>query len=254
MNRIAVVGNSHVAALALGWRELEAERPGCSLTFFAAPRTLINGLEPRGGDLVARDPDLRKSLVATSGGPPRIVAADYDRFILCGMGFGLRRLMAIYTEYSSEEMAISPARQPVSDACFVAAVRGSLRGSGLVELAGKLRQLTDNPIDIIPEPNPSNEIYEIPSPVHAGWNLASETDEREIIAALFEEAARDALPDLQVVPTPPSSRFDVITSRAEFSRGSVRLTDNLDVAHGNDDVFHMNGKYGRIVLDSLLAA
>ena len=36
MTRICVLGNSHAAAIALGWKTLQADYPGVSLTFFAA--------------------------------------------------------------------------------------------------------------------------------------------------------------------------------------------------------------------------
>jgi hypothetical protein len=52
MTRICAIGDSHIAALMLGWKQIECEYPGTQFTFFGAPDTEMGNLSVSLGSLV----------------------------------------------------------------------------------------------------------------------------------------------------------------------------------------------------------
>src|ERR1700748_2002214 len=85
---ICVIGNSHTAAFKQAWdNRAPAVADGVSLTFFAARSQYLDTLVYEPGAFVSRDPELSERLRLTSGGKDRIDLADYDAFVLIGMGY-----------------------------------------------------------------------------------------------------------------------------------------------------------------------
>jgi hypothetical protein len=250
MTRIAVIGNSHVAALAVAWREVREAYPISSITFFAAP-SIIRGLQVNGRKIVANNINTQRYLHMSSGGVTDIIVDDFHEFVICGMGFGLRSLMKIYSSYRSEAMRIVEDRAPVSDECFDASGAGLLGSSGAVGTLQMLRDLGAPKILLAPEPSPSSDIYgdDLGSP----WREARANRDDLILSARYRRACDLAAAGALVLAQPADTMQDGVTTLPNFSRGSVGLAAGMSMEHGASDRFHMNADYGRCVLEQLLS-
>ncbi len=87
--RLCLLGNSHVAALKLGFSGSEA-------VFFASPSRTLRTLQPQDGELVSTDPDLRRRLAKSSGGAETIRVSEFDAFLVVGCALGLASATGIY--------------------------------------------------------------------------------------------------------------------------------------------------------------
>ncbi len=87
MQRICVIGDSHAAALKLGWETIRAGLPGMELDFYAAPKPHMAAFAAEDGKLVATSTALKKFLEQTSGARFSI-DGSYDLYLVCGIGAG----------------------------------------------------------------------------------------------------------------------------------------------------------------------
>lgn len=250
-HRLCIIGNSHVAAFATGWKEIASAWPGVEVTFFAARGARLRDLVVRNGALRAKNDAVRQSLEWTSGGRGEIVAADYDAFWLIGLRFGVRMIMDAYETAWSESHAPDPGRAPISDAAFARAAEGLLRGTVAVKLHDQLRAITTAPIHLFPQPNPSVEGLDIADPGVEPFQRALRLGDAPAVWRQYLDARNAVAAERGLVfrDQPDDSRVhDIFTSDA-FGRGSVRLSEGLSEEHGETDFKHMNAAYGAMMLE-----
>jgi hypothetical protein len=242
MTTICAIGDSHLAALKLGWETIKADHPGIRLVFFGAPGMNLKDLAVSEASLVPTTERLRKMMKHTSGGLETITRS-YDRFLVCGMKFAVFMVQRLYHKYRSEAEERDE-RPPISNECLLRAAQGCLRTSLSVEVVEKLRQVTRAPIGLIPVPFRAND-----AAVGQMWKR-----DRALVARTFAEAARRLGDDLDFQPLfPPAAMLsNPIQTKAEYSENSVRLQGG-NKAHGEEDVAHMNPKYGAELLGAILA-
>ncbi|WP_137154049.1 hypothetical protein [Rhizobium sp. FKL33] len=84
--KIAIIGNSHIAALKLAWTEIAPDFPQHQIVFFGHRGNKIANLIEKEERLVGKDPGLRKAMKFTSGGVGAINPKDYDLFLVHGVG------------------------------------------------------------------------------------------------------------------------------------------------------------------------
>jgi hypothetical protein len=245
MKRVCVIGNSHIAALKLGWDIIKDEYPQIDLTFFGSPRKNLGDLRVENGALVPGSEKTLKQLQRTSGGESEIVAGKFDNFLIVALNFGVRRLEDLYRHYRSEEHKNAKgANHYVSNACFLLAAKGHLRNTLAFEIAGKLKQLTDNPIMFVPQPFPSANISGDPL-----WeDMIQYGDDAPIARTFIEIASELTANDEPVIQQPEETKSGEMFTKSELSKGSKRLTRNFNVEHPDDDYWHMNQDYGAAVL------
>lgn len=250
---VCLIGNSHLAALALGWRQVADRYPGVSMTFFGSPAGTLRGLRAEDGRLVPGTPKLRETLAAISGGIDVIDTAAYDEFWLVGMGFGSQRMMAVYEKSWAEDQQPDPHRAPVSTELFRTAVLANLTSSLAMELHRRLRSITDKPIRIMPEPMLSAAVLDTPDERFDAWRLAATRGEEPSLAAMWRDALAELRQDGGVAAEQPAATLaSQLFSDPRFGKGSIRLTTALQTAHTDDDYAHMNADYGAMVLAEAL--
>lgn len=83
---ICIIGNSHVGSLKNAWNALKAKPESISVEFFAAPGDSLAALELKDGVIGATDEEVAERLRFTSGGNDQLRPADYDAFLLVGLG------------------------------------------------------------------------------------------------------------------------------------------------------------------------
>jgi hypothetical protein len=224
--RLCVIGNSHVGALKLGCSDGD-------VTFFASHARTLRTLYPKDGCLVSDQPDVRKWLAFTSGGQDSIRVADYDAFLIAGCGLGLPTLGMMYETHRLSKHATG-GEQIISAAALEQAVAGLVRYSLATRVADLVRQLTDAPIAILPDPLPAPWIVQ----KHQPW-LADEDIRRTLTTLYREQVVQIPHPVLEQ----PASTVDGDFTKEEFSRGSLKLLE-YNRRHAQDEPYHMNADYG----------
>jgi len=246
MNRVCVIGDSHVAALKKGWELIQPRYDGFELTFFAAPAHLAVDLDVADGRLVTSNEKLRQFLKLTSGGRTEI-GPDYDRIILCGFGLSLARLVAVYNREArvTEIMTVDEKLKSVSAEEFLALGRNQIYYTLAFQIVAKLKKITQAPIFVVTNPMPGATGRE------EFWGkLERNGDAPHIVEAFLtvcERVCRET--GTTFVPQPMKTRRDGIKTRRRYTLNAVRLT-----AGNNDDGQHMNAAYGAIVLAAALDA
>lgn len=254
MKRLCLIGNSHIAAVKLGWDRLRDRYPGLTLTFFGSRRPdSCRNLQLENGALVPTDEALRRSFAWTSGGAGDIRLGDYDGFLLIALQFAPQRVVDVAAQYSYLHPALDTAKRLVSRECFLDAVMDGLRSSIAAGITARLRKGTDRPVLIVAQPGRSEDI--LADPEFRASHAAADHPSWDVLAKVWTECAlKEALRlDAGFVPQPGQTiRHHLFTARA-YSKGSVRLTPGFSRAHGADDHAHMNADYGAAVIESVMA-
>lgn len=252
MKRICFLGNSHIAALKLGWDEFGQRAANYTPTFFAARKNKLKDLEPQGRSLVPDNDELRLLMGQYSGGHETIAVDDYDAFVISGLYLSLQRIVyQLYAQYRSEQHRNTKGmKQLISASMFDAAAVGLMGETPAMTLATKLASLTDAPILVSPQPMPS----ELIPTVMPMWAEIAQAGDDEPLAATFADAlGKLKLPgSVQIRRQPAQTLARPPYSKREYSVGSVRLSENFDIHHPEEDNFHMNADYGVAVLTDLL--
>jgi len=250
---VCVIGNSHAAAIKQAWSN---RSPGAAedatLTFFCAKAQLMRNMALMDGALTPTEPELEKMFRYTSGGHDRIELADYDAFILIGLGFRFS-LTQVCDDCGTQAHANwGPVGQLVSTACFRAMIESHLKDNMALQLMAEIRSATGAPILICPTPfrtetdlrenlvrrNPRMTEYDF---------CASVMDEvEEVGSAMAAEHKGEVVWQDEATVSLPGF------TRAEFSVGAVKFSDG-DAEAGDADGMHMNEDYGRITLAAALA-
>jgi len=247
MTRICVIGNSHIAALMLGWKQMECDYPSTRFTFFGAPGTQMRNLKISPGSLVPTTAELREHIMRT--GSNAEIKGDYDIFLICGLQFNAVQIAPLYAEYRAEAFA-KDSRTPISDECFVRSLQGCLGGTLAVKTITKLHQVTSAPIALIPQPFPGEM-------VNGSLLFGNVRDNRsgESIAKLFDTACRRLARDLdvQIVFQPEFTKSGPLHTKAAYSAGSIKFGD-LNTKLPKHESMHMNVDYGVVMLREVLSS
>jgi hypothetical protein len=243
MMTICAIGDSHLAALKLGWEMIKSDHPGIRLVFFGAPGMNLKDLAVSEASLVPTTERLRKLMTHTSGGLG-VIAQSYDRFLVCGMKFAVFMVQRLYEKYRTEAEPKDD-RRPISNECLLRAAQGFLRGSLSIDVVEKLRKVTRAPIGLVPVPFRADG---------SALGQPSWERDRSLVAQTFAQAARRLGDDLEFQPffPPPAMLSNPIQTKAEYSENSVRLQRG-NKAHHDEDILHMNPRYGAELLGMILA-
>jgi hypothetical protein len=237
VKRICVIGDSSVAALKVAWDAIGAEMPDVALTFFAAPGKTIAGLVVDGGTLAAGSDVLREHLIAKSGGADRIDPAGFDAYVLSGMALNAFPIARVRADFPGQDMTAG-----VVVAAASARVADTIHG----QTVQKLRACTKSPFVMLPRP------FRVIDPQKDFWKKLARTNNGSHIGQLFESgcARFAAQRNGRFVPQPRETVGKTgVDTRPRFARGVARFFDGA-----GDDLTHMNGDYGAVVLRAALAA
>lgn len=270
MTRICIVGNSHVAALKRGWREMAAARPDVVVDMFGAYGSHLADVFIANGELRAGSPEGTASLVAT-GGQEFAVLADYDAIVVVGGGprlFSIAGLMKDYCPPFANPGLVPPGPgdealrdglwrfhgktvpHPVSDAFFLELLGARMAKSTAVMLCRAIAAAATAPLFHLPAPFPSADLLTL-KPRNAVSRLAS-LGLGPVLADQLRMALGQALAGVATVIEPPERLLvdGILTDRIYGSGGARLVDDNGD--HGEEEVLHMNGAYGAILMREIL--
>lgn len=223
--RIAVIGNSHVASLKTGWDSVGEKFPGIELHFYASRGTGIESLVCVDGVLQATLPRVTQDFLFTSGLAGEIAMANYDAFLVYGL-----------------QLVVSRLSGELSSAVRNAVWRGIAGRSNNDRVVRLIRSGSDAPIVVGANPQPA----------------ASAEGSKPLAAGLpYAQAFRELRPVIEMdevtlfLEQPAQTLADGWHTRPEYSAGSTRLDVGDRISgkpHPSDDVAHMNGAFGEIML------
>lgn len=221
--RLCVIGNSHLAAIRLGWDTVAPEFPWLQMTFFGARADGLRDLQVKGGRLVPGTADLADKLAYTSGGLTEIDPAQYDAALLVGMNY----------------IPTMPAHAGLSQAVRAlvarAAYDASLAGLVFARLRAAAPQL---PVHVMPNPLRRR----VP-----GAEAAQAVVPYAVRLADFRRGLGEG--PVHVVGQPPETLVDDLYTADAYGIGAVALDQGRGArAKNDDDVSHMNHDYGVLML------
>lgn len=266
--RLCLAGNSHVGAYKRAWRQIGGEFGDVSIDMFGAPGRRFGDLDVRDGRLIAESPEAEASLVAT-GGSREIRLADYDALVVVG---GSTRLNAIVNlaktccpPFMNAELVDrkdadrfrafyqkNDAAVPVTQAFFQHLVRAESADCNAARLLAAMAQQSPIRLGHVATPFPSSALRSL-KPNHVICQIA-DLGCGPAFAELAWKALEEVMPAGVVLVRPPVEVLvdGVLTDRS-FSDGSTKLRDEKE-EQGEDDFYHMNDRYGEIMLRRVLKA
>lgn len=258
-----MIGDSHIAAIKLGWQGAQDAFTSFEPVFFGANGQSLKSLRIEGRGLVADKQPLRKKLRMTSGSTDRIDVDGYDAFILFSLGFGIRPLVNLYRDYRhAGHRDQRGSVTMVSTDCFNATAHDLLADATAFDIHRKLRLLTDRPVILSQQPSPSDAVaarrggflsrLRRRAAKRDVWrDLSNNGDGAALAALLGELRAAFQAKELTILDQPDATKSGALYTKSFYSRDSVRLGNDLSEKHDDTDYFHMNARYGAEVLRDL---
>jgi hypothetical protein len=246
MKEICVIGNSHIAALKLGWDAIRSDFPDVELFFFGAPGRKMVGLTAANGQLEPTNDVQRKYFRQTSGGRESI-HGNYDAYLFHALQFSIGKLEWFIGKERSEDQQ-RDARRPISGACFLECFVGILRDTRAVETIVELRKITAAPVTLTAQAMPSEDESE---------SILAQLDRIGDAAAVHRtfDAAANILADelkIEFFPQPAETLAGPCRTKRLYSTDSVGLAGGLKTARPKDDYYHMNAAFGALLLRTWL--
>lgn len=258
MIRLAVVGNSHVGAIKLGWDA--AARPGLSTVFFAAPGVQFRRLRmlapPKLG-LPADAPADQRARLEQINGRDAIDLSEFDVVLLAGRSGGIAQAAELLAEHDVDGLPGGDwpraARQRLSAAAWAACCDAIADAHGLEP--PEWRGWTRPRLFVLHRTRPSEvALRSSGDPSTRPWRRLAQAPaklEAGIAGYLDILEARLAETGIGLLRQPAASLAGTGLTREDMTRGSMRVDGSA--AHGEEDATHANAAYGRLVWDALAA-
>jgi hypothetical protein len=269
-SRVCIVGNSHVAALKRGWREMESANPAFQVDMFGAFGSHFPEIVVANGELRAGSVEGVASFVAT-GGREYAVLRNYDLIVVVGGGVRLFSMANLLTEYCppflNAELATRASRDPefrkalirfykkeaprlVSDGLLREIMTARAARSPAAALIRNIAAAASAPVLHLPAPFPSSELL-TRKPKHVISRLV-ELGYGPLFAELVWTSLRAALGNAAMVIEPPDHLLvEGVLTEKTYSVGGARLDDEIG-DHSDEDFLHMNGAYGAVLMGEIL--
>lgn len=255
MTRLAIVGNSHVGALKRAWDEMAPKPEDVDLTFFAVPDKLRRHFRLTGDLVYAPRPRIRSEqpvIVETAekiNGASSIALAGLDAVVLYGGSLLQSEFATVIGTYDVDGYRAAGAPRRMSRAAFEAfcdsyaeATLPSARwfGTRIPRLAA------------FPRPLPAEGAEASSNPLLAPWRAVAARPDgaRAMVERLFiAMAAAHARHGIDFLRQPPETLMANGLTSGDYTKGSSRLNNER---HPDEDVSHMNARYGALCLRSIL--
>lgn len=265
--KLCVIGNSHVGMLRAAHRALGDD--ALDIAYFAKAGGGIGRATIRGPVIAADDPGLRAAQ-ARFDMPEALDVSRFDAVILVAGTLSIYSALAILQDHDVSGWPSTrapgpgtgpaggrsprPARHLVSEPVFVAALADQARDGYGYRFAAALRRATDVPIFLVPQPFPSERVFETARPHEYGFVRARQSGDGPAIATCLRRAidrAFGALPDVTVLHQEPDTVAHGFTTARRFTRDAVRVDG--DTAQHPTDLLHVGPAFGTRVLARVAA-
>lgn len=255
--RLCVIGNSHIAALKLGWDRLIAEAvPGWDTVepvFFGAPSDGMRHVGLQGTALVPTRPKIAGHFRALSGGYDRIELSRFDAFLLVGLNVSSKRILRFYKSHAWVGLCGTAGKTLVHPDFATAFLTERYGATQLVEHARTIAQATGKPVLALAEPHWADWARQAPEGTSDyGWEAAIRAGDGPALGQMFETAVAAALaPHARFIAQPAATVADGITTRGTYNKEASRL---ISGEGGGTDASHMNAEFGQALWAALRPA
>lgn len=234
--RIAVIGNSHVAALKLGWHNIQESTLGLELVFFGAPGLRFLHWTSLSAGFWPEDEKAQQSFTLTSNGCTAITG-NYDSYIVVGMGFGLYNLWRMAASHRPISSFDPGKHLLISDSCLLHAANGM--ASHVSATVAAIQEYSSAPVLFLPNPLPSA----------AKRNSLASND--ALMSALDHAFYHTC--DSLLCPVQHQPRETIVNTYFTRSHFSLNSHDFVNETHDDSDFVHMNAEFGALALQAALA-
>lgn len=247
MIKVALIGNSHTAMLKLAWDQLSQTKTDVSIDFFIWRSTGEDSLVIKGvnGEAQIDQIKILPGLAST------VALDNYDAVLICGLGFELKQFLDVYKTHRLTSQ--SETKFLVSEDCFNATVEELTKNS----LAFKVNQALVNAgfrkVFLVPTPRSSEYLLngEYTDDVH---QICINNKEQSFVSKTFVNASQYFCElGTEVLHQPDETIVGEICTDKIFSNAyGTPESERYFELKGRRDLIHMNEKYGKIVLQSLI--
>lgn len=257
--RACFIGNSYLVALKNGL-DLEPSPLTGNVSFIFAPGSELQ-LTVDSESIV---PTAQRAMISYASGvvSGEIKLADYDLFVVIGLGFGTGHCARMYRHWClAKHMA---GQRPISRAALAASITGMLKQTRAAAIVTQLRHHTARPIYLVPQPNPVGSLREAkPASVRATqtaefWKPLFDDAVALELYEIYQGAANRAAHGLgALLLEQPADTRDPFFTREEYrllSRDGKSFQQSGDKRVDIEDYGHMNAAFGRRIIAEIESA
>lgn len=249
MTRICIVGNSHVAALKLGWDKIAADHPDQQITFFGVPGRWLRQLELGEGTVTPKAGKHKRSFERLSGGMDTIKVSDFDLFVVVGLELSVFRWVNFYKQNRQHPFNLDLGTPQILDADTFDLCRGNIfKGTSGDVVYQALKSVGARRVMVCPQPFPSPLIEQ--KDAFFAEMMAVEGADR--LAEAYRTDMARAYDAQALIWQPEDTQDGPLMTGQAWSQGSLRI--NLNAAHGEEDYQHMNADYGQRIIQLIVQA
>lgn len=252
-----VIGNSHLAAIKLGWDQVHQNYPGVAASMFGSGgKHLSNTRLAEGNRLELNRGFLQFPARSDTGRVKEINLNAYNCFVIVGSGFGMKCVLDIYMNFSFYGLNAGQRQVGSRDLFRNLAMQAALQSSAF-HVCNLVRSASKAPIFMIPVPLPSQKGYwdKEKRPRMVGWQECEANNDGEPLVNIFAEVRKNLFSgQLYYVDQAHMTKAGIIATKQEYSDNSVRMNDDFDIQHPAGDCFHMNPGYGALMWEELVTA
>ena len=247
--KICVIGNSHIAALKLAVENGALDGADIDIVFFGAPGKHFNKLRVRDG--VIRGPDtLRdKFLLVSEGRYTQIDPAEFDVVVVYAGSFYFHQLLGSIHHALKNQVHLS-------EDCLSTGIERWLTSKHAFRLTRRIGKASSTTRAIL-VPRPIPAVGATDASVTVGpyakspwlWDRLEPSFRKKVWSICAQTAERGGV---EVFPQPESTIDANQFTKPEYTAHSKRLLQP-EVNHDQEEVSHMNARFGEEFLLSLIA-
>jgi hypothetical protein len=210
------------------------------------------------GDVVKLGPRFHLSFAEHTG--PDLRLSDYDAFLIVGLRFNFQHATKVYTKHRLWQHATED-HYIISEKALQSSIKDQLSRTLAVDLARSLRQHTDKPIFLIPQPNPNEALKSMPlttdqlKELHERWQVFFQDDVGIAVYSAFVRAAEAVADDLSAkfLPQPADTMTPVFTDHCYRVALKPKFEPNPGgaVPPREGDILHANPLFGHRVMKQI---
>ena len=248
MKKLAVLGNSHVAALKDGWPPQTDAALHVHAEFFGCLKDGMKSFGLRGDGLMGPfDAEAARFFKGISTTGDFVEPDAYDAFLLAGMKFFPGTLIRNYASFACPDSRNQDtATQFVSTETLVAALWDELKDGMMMHVARSLRAQSDAPIFLMWQPFLSETLMQIEWRRDLYMPLLRNADGSFVRAVMDGIETHVRAEGFDVLRQPEETLCEGLMTAREWSDGSRQYRQGGGAEHRALDVFHMNAAFGSL--------
>ena len=249
--KVCAFGNSYMIAIK---DAIEDSALNGSVTFVGGPAGKWS--VSVAGDAVKPGPNAL--LFFAEGKGPDILLSDYDAFLIVGLRLSFQLATKIYRRHRLWHHAAKD-HHIISEKALHSAITDQLSQTLAVDLARSLRQHTDKPIFLIPQPNPIEEIKSLAlttdklKDTYERWQVFFQDEIAIEGYSAFVRAAEAIATDLSAkfLPQPEDTMTPVFSNNLYRVELKPKYEPGDRIPRRPNDMLHLNPLFGHCVVKQI---